>query len=64
MEKPLYPCYNMRITQGYGEGTHADSYAIDDAGKDTGISKLRAPFTGIIKKIYIYQSAKGRKEQK
>ena len=26
----------MRITQGYGEGTHADSYAIDDAGKDTG----------------------------
>ena len=52
MEKPLYPCYNMRITQGYGEGTHADSYAIDDAGKDTGISKLRAPFTGIIKKIY------------
>lgn len=52
MEKPLYPCPNMRITQGYGEGTHADSYAIDDAGKDTSISKIRAPFTGIIKKIY------------
>ncbi len=52
MEKPIYPCYNMRITQGYGEGTHKDSYAIDDGGKDTGISKIRAPFTGIIKKIY------------
>ena len=36
MEKPIYPSSNMRITQGYGEGTHKDSYAIDDAGKDTG----------------------------
>ena len=52
MEKPLYPFKNMRITQGYNEGTHIDSYAIDDAGKDTGISKIRAPYTGIIKKIY------------
>lgn len=52
MEKPLYPSSNMRITQGYEEGTHKDSYAIDDAGKDTGISYLKAPFTGTIKKIY------------
>lgn len=52
MEKPLYPCKNMRITQGYNEGTHLDSFAIDDAGKDTSISKIRAPYTGIIKKIY------------
>lgn len=52
MEKPLYPSYNMRITQGYNIGTHINSYAIDDAGIDSGISKLRAPFTGIIKKIY------------
>ncbi len=52
MEKPLYPTTFMRISQGYGEGTHKDSYAIDDAGKDTGISKIKAPFTGIIKKIY------------
>ncbi len=52
MEKPLYPCKNMRITQGYNEGTHIDSYAIDDAGKDTSISTIRAPYTGIIKKIY------------
>lgn len=52
MEKPLYPSYNMRITQGYEEGSHKDSCAIDDAGKDTGISPIRAPYTGIIKKIY------------
>lgn len=52
MEQPLYPSSNMRITQGYNEGTHKDSYAIDDAGRDTGISYLKAPFTGTIKKIY------------
>lgn len=52
MEKPLYPSYYMRITQGSGEGTHRSSFAIDDAGKDTGIGKIRAPYTGIIKKIY------------
>ena len=52
MEKPLYPSYYMRITQGYNTGTHLNSFAIDEAGKDQNISKLRAPFTGIIKKIY------------
>lgn len=52
MEKPLYPSSYMRITQGYMMGTHLDSYAIDEAGKDTGISDLRAPFAGTIKKIY------------
>lgn len=52
MEKPIFPCEYMRITQGYNEGTHKDSYAIDNAGKDTGISDIYAPFTGIIKKIY------------
>lgn len=52
MEKPIFPCEYMRITQGYNEGTHKDSYAIDNAGKDTGISNIYAPFTGIIKKIY------------
>lgn len=52
MEKPLYPSSYMRITQGYMMGTHLDSYAIDDAGKDTTISGMKAPFTGIIKKIY------------
>ena len=52
MEKPLYPSRNMRITQGYNTGTHLDSYAIDEAGIDSGISWLKAPFTGIIKRIY------------
>ena len=52
MEKPLYPSQYMRITQGYNIGTHIDSYAIDEAGKDTSISNIKAPFTGIIRKIY------------
>ena len=52
MEKPLFPSKYMRITQGYMEGTHEDSYAIDNAGKDTAVSDIYAPFTGIIKKIY------------
>ena len=52
MEKPIYPLRNMRITQRYGKGTHVNSFAIDDAGKDTGIEDVYAPFTGTIKKIY------------
>ena len=52
MEKPLYPSKYMRITQGYNINTHIDSYAIDEAGIDSNISTLHAPFTGIIKKIY------------
>lgn len=52
MEKPLYPSPYMRITQGYMQGTHANSYAIDEAGSDSGIDYLVAPFTGVIKKIY------------
>lgn len=52
MEKPIFPSEYMRITQGYNEGTHIDSYAIDNAGKDQEISDVYAPFSGIIKKIY------------
>lgn len=52
MEKPLFPAKYMRITQGYNEGTHKDSYAIDNGDKDSGISNIYAPFTGIIKNIY------------
>ena len=52
MEKPIFPSKYLRITQGYNEGTHTDSYAIDNGDKDSGISKIYAPFTGIIKKIY------------
>ena len=53
MEKPLYPSKNMRITQRYNTGSHIDSYAIDEAGQDSNISTLYAPFTGMIKKIYV-----------
>ncbi len=52
MEKPLFPSEYMRITQGYDEGTHKSSFSIDNAGKDSGISDIYAPYTGIIKKIY------------
>ena len=52
MEKPLFPMEYLRITQGYNEGTHIDSYAIDIAGIDGGISEIKAPYTGVIKKIY------------
>lgn len=52
MEKPIFPSKYMRITQGYNVGTHKNSYAIDNADKDGGISPIYAPFTGIIKKIY------------
>ena len=52
MEKPIYPSRYMRITQGYNVGTHIDSFAIDDGGKDHGVDTIYAPFTGIIKKIY------------
>ncbi len=52
MEKPLYPSPYMRITQGYMVGSHKDSYAIDDGGLDAGIDYIKAPFTGVIKKIY------------
>lgn len=52
MEKPLYPSPYMRITQGYNIGSHKGSFAIDEAGSDTGIDNILAPFTGVIKKVY------------
>ena len=52
MEKPIYPLKNLRITQGYQEGTHRNSYAIDNAGLNNEIEDVYAPFSGTIKKIY------------
>ena len=52
MEKAMYPIKTIRITQRDHQGTHADSWATDEAGPDSGISSLFVPFTGIIKKIY------------
>lgn len=52
MEKPMYPSPYIRITQKDHVGTHADCWAVDEAGSDGGIDYLNAPFTGTIKKIY------------
>ena len=52
MEKAMYPIKTIRITQRDHQGTHADSWATDEAGPDSGISSLFASFTGTIKKIY------------
>ena len=52
MEKAMYPIKTIRITQRDHQGTHADSWATDEAGPDGSISSLFAPFTGVIKKIY------------
>jgi hypothetical protein len=42
----------MRITQGYNEGSHKSSYAIDDGDIDTGRSTAYAPYSGTVKVIY------------
>ena len=52
MQKFMYPSPYMRITQGYGEGTHAGSYAIDDGGSDSGKDYAIAPYSGTVKIIY------------
>ena len=52
MEKFMYPMPYMRITQGYMYGTHASSYAIDDAGSDDGKDYVIAPYSGTVKLIY------------
>lgn len=48
MEKAKFPMPTMNITQGYNEGTHLGTYALDLAGEDTGIDWVLAPFTGKI----------------
>lgn len=52
MEKAMYPSPYIRITQKDHVGTHADSWAVDEAGSDGGIDYAIASFTGTIKKIY------------
>lgn len=51
MEKAKFPMPTMNITQGYNEGSHLGTYAIDMAGEDSGIDWVEAPFTGKIKHI-------------
>ena len=53
IEKAVLIMDYLRVTQtGEGEYSHSGDKAIDIAGKDTGIDTLKAPFTGIIKRIY------------
>lgn len=52
MQQALFPMKNLRITQGYDQGSHRGSYAIDIAGKDQGIENAYAPFDGVIKRKY------------
>lgn len=52
MQKPMYPCKVIRITQIDHEGTHSACWAVDEASIDGGISNFIMPFDGIIKKIY------------
>ena len=51
MEKAKFPMPTMNITQGYNEGAHKGTFAIDLAGEDIGIDWVLAPFTGTIKKV-------------
>lgn len=50
MEKAKFPMPTMNVTQGYNEGAHKGTFALDLAGEDTGIDWVLAPFTGTIKK--------------
>ena len=50
MEKLQFPMKCINITQGVnGQLSHQGTYAIDNAGKDTGIDDVYAPCTMIIK---------------
>lgn len=51
-EYAIFPMSVMNITQGMESGTHAGSFAIDIAGRDSGKEWAFAPFTGVIKKKY------------
>lgn len=53
MEKAVFGMDTLNVTQGMDNSfSHKGVLAIDVAGKDGGIESMRAPFTGIIKRIY------------
>lgn len=53
MEKAVLLLDYLNVSQGAnGSFSHKGDKALDLSGKDTGISDLRAPFTGTIKRIY------------
>lgn len=57
MEKAVLMMNYLNITQkGNSEFSHKGDKAIDIGGKDSGIDSLKAPFTGMIKRIYPNQN--------
>ena len=53
MEKAVLMMDTLNVSQkANSDFTHKGDKALDIAGKDTGIESLKAPFTGIIKRIY------------
>ena len=58
MEKAVFMMDYLNITQkANNEFSHSGDKAIDIAGKDSGIDNFKAPFTGIIRKIYTGDNA-------
>lgn len=57
MEKAVFLMDYLNVTQkGNGSFSHQGDKAIDIAGKDSKIDSLKAPFTGVIKRIYPNQN--------
>ena len=53
MEKAVFLMDTLNVSQKANSNfSHKGDKALDIAGKDTGIDSLKAPFTGIIKRIY------------
>lgn len=53
MQKAVLMMNYLNVSQrGGGEFSHKGDYALDLTGKDGGIDSLKAPFTGIVKRIY------------
>ncbi len=53
MQKAVLMMNYLKVTQTANNNfSHKGACALDLGGKDTGIDSLKAPFTGVIKKIY------------
>ena len=54
MEKAIFPMKYYNLTQGYfNSTTHKGTYALDNAGKDTGKDEIYAPFSCKVTKLYV-----------
>jgi len=58
MEKAVFMMDYLNVTQkANSDFSHKGDKAIDIAGKDSGMDSFKAPFTGVIKKIYVNDNA-------